>query len=123
METLDREKLIKCQQKYETLQEPNLGLLSKTGFKWIELLESEFDKRFLELDSFLNRLLDCPPNENEKDENVSSAKGTLNELSSIFAQVGASDSFYATKFVSHPHINSILILFHSDSYWSLQISF
>lgn len=87
METLDQERLIKCQQKYETIQELNLSLLSKTGFKWIELLESEFDKRFLELNQFLNRLLE--PNENEKDESVSVAKGTLNELSSIFAQVRA----------------------------------
>ena len=100
METLDQERLIKCQQKYETIQEPNLSLLSKTGFKWIELLESEFDKRFLELNLFLNRLLDagCPPNESEKDERVSNAKSTLNELSSIFAQVGAQP---AIRFAGH----------------------
>lgn len=91
METLDQERLIKCQQKYETIQELNLSLLSKTGFKWIELLESEFDKRFLELNLFLNRLLEPLPN--EKDESVSVAKGTLNELSSIFAQVSALCAF------------------------------
>ena len=106
METQDREKLIKCQQKYETIQELNLSLLSKTGFKWIELLESEFDRRFLELDQFLNRLLDaahCPPNESEKGENVTSAKGTLNELSSIFAQVRVHSAILRilSPFISH----------------------
>lgn len=85
MELLDREKLIKYQEKYECNQDSNLSLLSKTNIRWIELLENEFDKRFLELDSFFNQQIDSS-NDN-LDENSTHAKSILNEISSVFAQL------------------------------------
>lgn len=83
METLDREKLIKYQQKYESSNDQNLNLLmTKTGIKWIELLECAFDKRFLELDSFMSQLTD-----NCDKLNLENARSTLNEISSVFSQL------------------------------------
>ena len=69
------------------------------GIKWIELLESEFDKRFVDLDLVLNQLNETDRQKdksNEKSteeiidnpkETAAQAKNTLNEISSIFAQL------------------------------------
>lgn len=84
MNSDDRERLIKYQEKYENKNQDH-NLMCETGIKWIEILENEFDRRLLDLDAFINRLNER--NDEDKNDSISNAKRSLSEISSIFAQL------------------------------------